>query len=101
MDEKDDDPGLQCYFDVSEAIAKTLDDLQPILEAKYAIGDIAIRDSVAQAMISTGVEIYTEDNPLSVDDEIILISHVKYLIWGAQGFCSKDLEPDEPSDLED
>ncbi len=107
MDEMDDDLcehcelGMDCCLEVSEALAKTLDDLQPLLAAKYPIGDVAVRHSVAQAMIYAAVDIYTEENPLGEDDLASLYSHVTFLIRGAQEACGSGLEPEEPSDLED
>ena len=103
MDEMDEQSelGLECCLEVSEALTKTLDDLQPMLEAKYPIGDVAVRYNVAQAMIYAAIDIYTEENPLGEDDMSSLYSHVIFLIRGAQEACGSGLEPEEPSDSED
>ena len=88
--------GLECCLEVSEALTKTLDDLQPMLEAKYPIGDVAVRYSVAQAMLYTAIDIQIENNPFGEDELEGLYKHVTFLIRGAQEACGSGLEPKEP-----
>ena len=80
MDEMD--LASKCYREVSKALAHTLGDLQPMLEAKYPIGGEAIRHSVAQALINNAVEVYTETSQLNEEQHGQLCDHVEYLIWG-------------------
>ncbi len=75
--------------------------LQPMLAAKYPIGDLLVRHNVAKALIFNAVDIYTEKSQLDPDDLADLCMHVEYLILGAEFSRGRDLEPDEPSDLED
>ncbi len=103
MDEMDDEDelGLKCLIEVREALAGTLEDLQPMLTAKNPIGDAAVRHNVAKALIVNAAEIYTEVSPLDPDDLADLCLHVEYLIRGVHVSCSSIMEHDEPSDLED
>ena len=95
------DLGLKCLIEVRDALTETLEGLQPMLAAKYPIGDVAVRHNVAKALIFNAVDIYTELSDLDTDDIADLCRHVEYMIWGAAASCGPGLEPDEPSDLEE